>query len=192
MRRWRIWMSEEAAEAIGSAARDDHPVEVGGVLVGVRVGRRPWVTEAIAVPSEHQTPTYYELPAGARHAAVDAARQRDERLGYIGDWHAHPADVGASPKDVDTMRRLASDRDAGCARPVLLIARRVAQGYEIDAHQFTGRRLRDLRVIAAGRLPAPGSDFTQPPPPRPVRDGETLSLTASMEGTRALSGRSVA
>jgi len=175
-----------------SAARDGHPLEVGGVLVGVRVGRRPWVTDAIVVPSEHQTPTYYELPEGVRRAVVDGARQRDERLGYIGDWHAHPADVSASSRDVDTMRRLASDCEAGCPRPVLLIARRVAHGYEIDAHQFTGRRLRDLRIIAAGPLPAAGRDVRQPPPPGRVRGRTTLSLVTSMQGTRELSARSVA
>lgn len=153
LRRWRIWVSENAAETLVAAAREHHPVEIGGVLVGVAVGGRPWVTEAVVVPSEKQTPTYYQLPEGARHTVVDAARERDSRLGYIGDWHAHPADIGPSDPDLTTMRELSSDRDADCPRPVLLIARRAGATYRLDARQFTGWRLRELRVIAAGALP---------------------------------------
>lgn len=152
LRRWRIWLSEDAAATVVAAAREHHPVEIGGVLVGVAVGGRPWVTEAVVVPSEKQTPTYYELPVGARHAVIDEARKRDTRLGYVGDWHAHPADVGPSGTDLTTMRAL-SDRDADCSRPVLIIARRAGAAYRLDPRQFTGRRLRELRVIAAGALP---------------------------------------
>lgn len=155
IRRGRIWLSEDAAETIRAAAGEHHPVEIGGVLVGVSVEGRPWVTHAAAVPSEHQTRIFYELPEGARHGAVDEARDDDCRLGYIGDWHAHPVDSGPSDTDLTTMRELFADRDAACPRPVLLIARRAGGSYRVNAWQFTGRRLRNLRVIAAGALPPP-------------------------------------
>ena len=167
VRQWRIWLSEEVEHVVVRAAHEHHPVEIGGVLVGVSVRRRPWATAAAVVPSRCQTPTYYTLPQGARHVAVEAARKHDRRIGYVGDWHAHPADIGPSETDLATMRRLAADVDAGCPRPVLLIARRVGHEYRLDVWQFTGHTLRPLRVLAAGAL----SEAMIPKPTRrrPIR-----------------------
>lgn len=145
------WLSETAAETIEAAAREHHPNEVGGVLLGVAVAGRPWITQATIVRSRRGSPTYYELPAGARHRAVDRARTGDARLGYLGDWHSHPADFGPSATDRRTMRELAAHGDG--PKPLLLLARRRADGYELDAHQQSGRGLRALELVAAGALP---------------------------------------
>lgn len=150
-RAWRIWLSERAAELIAGAARDAHPDETGGVLIGVLIGSRPWVTDAILVPSEKSSPVYYELPEGARQGAVDRARLDDFRLGYIGDWHSHTFDIGPSQTDRTTMARLAA-RDEDCRKPVLMIARRRGEVRQIEAHQQVGRLLRPLRLLAAGPL----------------------------------------
>lgn len=151
MRRWRIWISESASEAISNSAAVHHPQEIGGVLIGVTSDRRPWVTLAVTVPSKRRTPVYYELPAGARKVAVERARRADQRLGYIGDWHSHPLDIGPSDKDRATMAALA-EGDTDCPRPVLVIARRCGDSYRLDARQQVGAGLRTLRVIAAGPL----------------------------------------
>jgi proteasome lid subunit RPN8/RPN11 len=150
--RWRAWLSEAGEREILSAACRNHPKEIGGVLIGVHAEGRPWVTLAVTVPPARAHATYYEIPAGARHQAVAAARRRDKRLGYLGDWHSHPIDVGPSDTDRKTMRDLASDSRSGCSRPVLLIARRRGEHYWLDAHQQTRRTLRPLKLIAAGPL----------------------------------------
>lgn len=150
----RLWLSETAEAEIRRAAIDAHPHETGGVLLGVYVQRqRPWIVEAVVVPSQQAGHTYYELPPDARPEAVDAARRADKRVGYLGDWHSHPADVAPSETDIATMRRLAADAGAKCQHPVLLIARRTRAGYRLDARQLANRKLRKLRVIAAGGLP---------------------------------------
>jgi hypothetical protein len=78
----------------------------------------------------------------------------DPRLGYLGDWHSHPADIGPSSVDSASMRRLGADVDAGCTHPVLIIARRRGPGiYSFDARQLARWGLRRLRLIAAGGLP---------------------------------------
>jgi len=154
IRRPRLWLSQRAAANIRRASDAAHPNETGGLLLGVYVGRRrPWVVQAVVVPSLYAGSTSYELPAGARPKAVDAARRMDKRLGYLGDWHAHPRDVGPSSADQATMRGLAGDQEARCPHPVLLIARRTPVGYRLDARQLARRKLRELRVIAAGGLP---------------------------------------
>jgi proteasome lid subunit RPN8/RPN11 len=157
VRRPRLWLSERAQAAIEDAARRAHPAETGGVLVGVYGDNgRPWVVEAVEVPSAHVDPTYYELPAGARPDVVDTARVRDRRLGYVGDWHSHPADVGPSETDIATMKEVAEDAGGDCDHPVLVIARRVDEAYRLDGREFARRRLRKLRLIAAGDLPGRG------------------------------------
>lgn len=151
VRRPRLWISETAIAVIDTAARDTHPHEAGGVLLGVLTERgRPWITEAVAVPSARLGRSSYELPVDARPKAADAARVRDNRLGYIGDWHSHPADVGPSDTDLETMKQIARDPDAACPHPVLLVARRTTDGYRLDGHQLARRKLRRLRVITAG------------------------------------------
>ena len=42
-----------------------HPRETGGILVGVSVDGRPWVTHACEVRSLDAGPAHYVLPAGA-------------------------------------------------------------------------------------------------------------------------------
>jgi len=149
---WRSWLSEEAAMAIREAAERAHPNETGGVLVGVHSCGRPWITQAIELPTSQPRPRFYEPPRGSRQAAVRRAAQHDRRLGYLGEWHSHPIDVSPSPTDIATIKLLAETGD--CPRPVLLIARRTANGYKLDARQWLGRSLRQLRVICAGPLPA--------------------------------------
>lgn len=163
-RRWRIWLSEPAHEQILAAAHEHHPDEIGGVLIGVENGRRPWVTRAVTVPSRRATPVYYEIPAGARQRVVRRSRRDDPRVGYLGDWHSHPADIGPSDKDRETMAELAAARDSGSPRPVLLLARRRGGEYWLDPRQQVGSKLRELRLIMAGPLTSDGS--LRPPPGR--------------------------
>jgi hypothetical protein len=151
--RLRIWLSERAARLVQEAATDALPDETGGVLIGVSVDDRPWITDAILIPSQKSSPVYYELPGEARHAAVDGARDRDRRLGYIGEWHSHTYDIGPSHMDRTTMARLA-EHGGDCTEPVLLIARLRGGAHILEAHQQVGRLLKPLHASATGPLPA--------------------------------------
>lgn len=105
---WRVWVSEAARDALMAAADAANPDETGGVLVGVVLKRgedtgRPWVTHAVEVPSRKSDRNHYELPAGARRRVVMRLRKSDSRLGYLGDWHSHPVNVGPSPTDIESI-----------------------------------------------------------------------------------------
>jgi integrative and conjugative element protein (TIGR02256 family) len=152
-RLWRAWLSEEAASTIRAAAQAAHPDETGGVLVGVLNKGRPWITHAVEVPSGASTGTWFEIDGSKRQRVVREARKIDSAIGYLGEWHSHPADVGPSATDLTTMRRLAADPDSGCPRPVLLIARHQGSNYSLDARQVSQRGSRRLRLVAAGPLP---------------------------------------
>jgi proteasome lid subunit RPN8/RPN11 len=162
--RWRAWLTETARDVITNAAAAAHPKETGGVLLGVLTRGRPWITTAVEVPHAGATGVYYELAGGAAPAVVDAMTLLDPRLGYLGEWHSHPADHGPSDLDARSMRAIAADATAGCERPVLLIARRRRTDYDLDARQLQRRRLRRLRLIDAGPLQASGAKTapTQP------------------------------
>jgi proteasome lid subunit RPN8/RPN11 len=167
--RWRAWLTESARDVIIDAATAAHPKETGGVLLGVLAHGRPWITAAVEVPDAAATGVYYELEGGAAPAIVDAMTLLDRRLGYLGEWHSHPADVGPSELDRESMRVIAADLSAGCAHPVLLIARRRGSGYGLDARQLQRRRLRSLDLIDAGPLPPHAITFEPTPPPAQLR-----------------------
>lgn len=152
---WRVWISEQAREAMVAAAARAHPCETGGVLVGVRAGGlgagRPWVTHAVEVLAPKKSgPAHYELPAGARERVVKRLRKQDARLGYLGDWHSHPIDLDPSRTDATSIASISATGD--CARPLLFVLRRGKDGYEVDGRQWTGASLRRLRVLEAGPL----------------------------------------
>jgi proteasome lid subunit RPN8/RPN11 len=163
--RWRAWLTESARDVMINAARAAHPKETGGVLLGVLTHGRPWITTAVEVPDADATGVYYELEGGAAPAIVDAMTLLDPRLGYLGEWHSHPADVGPSELDAQSVRAIADDASAGCAHPVLLIARRRGSGYGLDTRQLQRRRLRSLHLIDAGPLPPHATTFKPTPPP---------------------------
>ena len=54
--------------------------------------------------------------------------------------------------DAETIKRLASDRDSGYDRPLLLVARLTSTGYVLDARQLSHGGLRELQTIATGPL----------------------------------------
>jgi hypothetical protein len=151
---WRVWISEQARNAMVMAATRAHPHETGGVLVGVLAdglgAGRPWVTHAVEVVSPGSGPTRYELPVGARRRVVRSLRRQDGRLGYLGDWHSHPLNLDPSGTDATSVASISATGD--CPRPLLFVLRRVKSGYEIDGRQWTGASLRRLRVLDAGPL----------------------------------------
>lgn len=151
-------MSESARLELEQASVASHPKETGGILVGVHThGSRPWIVHAVEIPSKNSGVTHYVLPPRKRHEVVERLRkQHDSRLGYLGEWHSHPLDVSASPTDIASIREIALDARGGCARPVLIVARRVGDGYTLDGMQFDRGSLRALQLIAAGALPPAG------------------------------------
>jgi proteasome lid subunit RPN8/RPN11 len=166
---WRIWISETAREDMINAAGASHPLETGGVLVGVALGHspaggRPWVTNAVEVRSRKSGPGYYELPAGARQLTVMRMRRDDPRLGYLGDWHSHPADVDPSGTDAHSVASAAASGDL--PHPILFVVRRVDDGYQIDARQWTGSALRRLQIRSCGP-PFPPQSATRRPQATP-------------------------
>lgn len=147
-----LLLSESAFAAMRTAADAAHPLESGGILVGVYVDGRPWVTRAIELASTDRGHNHYRIPGDATQPAVKAARAEDSRLGYLGDWHSHPADSGPSPTDLASLA-LVSYRRPRRPNPTMVVIRRRADQYVLDARRTVGIHLRVCDVRLAGDLP---------------------------------------
>ncbi|WP_296604657.1 Mov34/MPN/PAD-1 family protein [Nocardioides sp.] len=145
-------VSESAESAMVAAAAKAHPNETGGILIGVYLDDQPWVTRAIEIPSPYRGRHHYKIPAGATQPAVHAARRDDHRLGYLGDWHTHPADVGPSPTDLATLA-LFSITHPLTPNPTLVVVRNTGDGYVIDARRILTITPRTCGLRIAGDLP---------------------------------------
>lgn len=146
------WIAEEARESLVRASALNHPLETGGILTGVLVNGRPWITHVKEIPSEAAGHRTYVLPAGETSRAVDVIRGSDYRVGYLGDWHSHPANVGASPLDIRTLKQSSNSGDVRA--PLLVVVRRKSAGtYVLDTHQWVRNRSRPVELVDSGPLP---------------------------------------
>jgi integrative and conjugative element protein (TIGR02256 family) len=152
-----VYVSESVQERLQLSAARSHPLETGGILIGVSAGDSPWVTEVREFDSPGRGPARFILPRGVTQRAIRDARRTDARLGYLGDWHSHPADVPASRTDLLTTctSALAMRRHI-----LLLVARRRGTTYALDLSMARGTRIIPCRIIPTGDLPplAPRTD----------------------------------
>ncbi|KIU14062.1 MULTISPECIES: Mov34/MPN/PAD-1 family protein [Mycobacteriaceae] len=161
----RLFMSETAQSAMTTAAARAHPNETGGILVGVHTDGHPWITVAVEISSSDRGRTHYRIPAGTTQEAVLVARARDHRLGYLGDWHTHPHDVGPSCTDRTTLA-LISLTHPRQPNPTQIIVRRTEDGHTFDARRIIGLTARACTVTLTGDLipPTPTADDARDSP----------------------------
>lgn len=134
--------------------------ETGGILLGWRHATGVHVEQALEVPDRQAGHTWYRrrhAPAEAALAAILDQLPEGSDLGYVGEWHTHPAPVGPSFCDRRELRRIsgkttnevallvvAYDKGASMWTPVGLTAHRRR------IHQA------DVDVAAGGQLAEEG------------------------------------
>lgn len=101
-------------------ARDGLPKEVGGILVGWREGADVIVVQdLLLVP--HDSPSHFRYdrdhPPADELLQQHLAQAANPHLGYVGEWHSHPAPQPPSNMDLSTIRSIA----ARLAQPIALI-----------------------------------------------------------------------
>ncbi|WP_368681769.1 Mov34/MPN/PAD-1 family protein [Mycobacterium intracellulare] len=128
-------LAESAAQVMHAAAAASHPLETGGILVGVYVRGQPWVTAAIEIPSEERGVGHYRLPGRTTRAAVIKAQRTDSRVGYLGDWHSHPRDIGPSAIDIGSLAMMTMAHIA-TPNPLLIVVRRRDCAYALDVRRM--------------------------------------------------------
>jgi integrative and conjugative element protein (TIGR02256 family) len=99
-----ILVTSMALRGADDAARAALPDETGGILLGFHTPDLIVVTRILLVPDPHSSRHSY-LRHRLRAQAQMAANHTDlpSIVGYVGEWHTHPADLGPSRTDARTL-----------------------------------------------------------------------------------------
>ncbi|MGW4830805.1 Mov34/MPN/PAD-1 family protein [Amycolatopsis japonica] len=117
-----LQVAAEVTLTIAAAAAAAHPRETGGVLLGWWLDERIMVHYAVEVPDPDATQGSWVRDYDTAQVALQEAL-RDQGhpwLGYVGDWHSHPANFGASSQDLTSIQRAANQYD----HPLVLLVHR--------------------------------------------------------------------
>jgi integrative and conjugative element protein (TIGR02256 family) len=104
-----LLVETRAWDAATSAGNIEPMRETGGVLIGWRHDRGVYVHDVLVVPDSIARHTFYRRrhkPASALLEAALAQFPADSSVGYVGEWHTHPAPTGPSWIDRWEMRRI--------------------------------------------------------------------------------------
>lgn len=151
----RIFVVESVVPDLVHAAKINAPYECGGLLLGVRTPDGVWITQAVEINSGRRHRSRFTIARGETHPLVDRARQVDERIGYVGDWHSHPANAGPSDRDFATLRDLV----VGVMGRRRLLGLVRLRGAEWSLELWAAERLKLPRRVEfelTGPLPQPG------------------------------------
>ena len=135
----RVEVHPDATEVIAVAAQAAHPRETGGVLLGWWDGDNVVVRRAVEVPDPQASTTSWTRNQATSQAAMDTAldQHQDPWLGYVGDWHSHPAACAASSQDLASIRRASRQYTEAL---VLLVHRADGAVDHVAAHRGQIRR----------------------------------------------------
>jgi integrative and conjugative element protein (TIGR02256 family) len=125
---------KDAVTLITAAAAAASPHETGGLLLGWWDGGRVVVRHAVEVTDPYATASSWSRDECPAQVALDTALAEHEHpwLGYVGDWHSHPAACSVSAQDLASIRRASRQYD----QPLVLLIHRSDDAIEtIGAHR---------------------------------------------------------
>ncbi len=117
-----VRIHDDATSSIHACAEQSRQRETGGLLLGWWETDAIVVRHAIEVSDPEATATSWTREEHRSTAALATALEQFEHpwLGYVGDWHTHPAPSGASSTDRRSIRRASR----GYGHPLVLIVHR--------------------------------------------------------------------
>lgn len=107
-----IDMTETAWAEVKKRVGADPTRETGGILLGWRHPGGIHVEQALEVPDREAGHTWYRRRHAPAEAALAAALDQlpeESDIGYVGEWHSHPAPIGPSFSDRRELRRISSN-----------------------------------------------------------------------------------
>lgn len=134
----KIRISDRVLVMAGRRAVNASPNELGGIVVGWWEGEHTAVGhELVPVADEHAGRAHYERRwARAQQILNDHLRRCDDpRLGYIGEWHSHPAPQPPSSIDRAELRAITHQ----FRQPVALVVISLQPTGEATPHGLIGR-----------------------------------------------------
>lgn len=131
-----VWVERGLLRRFAREADLAFPDETGGILLGWRNGGDVVVRDVVdAGPRAERWATGMRPDAAYQAAEVTTAFEAsDGAITYLGDWHSHPRTAASvSGRDRKTLRNIASDADAECPEPLMLIVGGGEPGWELGA-----------------------------------------------------------
>lgn len=114
------------------------PNELGGILIGWWEGRDIAIVQDLLLVPDHEAgrSQYARRHAPAREILDDYVRSGDDpRLGYVGEWHSHPAPQ--PPSSIDRAELAAIVRQAHSPVAMVILALGLDSG--VVSHALIGR-----------------------------------------------------
>lgn len=142
-----ICATGEALEGGRKIAQGRLPHETGGIVLGWRDTGCIHVERLIEVRDSNAQRVTYERNHAAAQVALKAAiaeEPSDTLLGYVGEWHSHPAPQSPSRQDRKELRAIGRM----IAQPVVLIVLATSGGGDWHPYAMTaaGRTIRATAV----------------------------------------------
>lgn len=131
----RVAMNELVSLKMYKYSQSKHPVETGGLLLGWWNGDDIIVVDLIEVPDESASHTSWVRREAKSQSALDKTlKNAPNNLGYVGDWHTHPATIRVSNTDLSSLCRSSRQYD----KPIALAVHKVDGNIELHA-AFNGK-----------------------------------------------------
>lgn len=134
----RLHLSTTALTNGAALARMALPRETGGILVGWHEGDTVVVTDVLPVPDKCAGGHHYNRNHKRAQRVLDVHRKQtaDENVGYVGEWHSHPAPQPPSHVDLNSLADLTEATD----QTVALVVFAVHPDGTVNAVGAAGRR----------------------------------------------------
>jgi hypothetical protein len=152
-------VSQRALSKGFRAASAAFPLETGGICLGWRDGTGLEVMDLVEIPDPHSTGTSYlrsRDTAALVLAKILKAEPPGSLLGYVGEWHSHPAPQRASSQDKRELRHV-SGLTAGVVGLMVLQWDSSTQRWEVRSHLASRSKVRSCETVIVGD--APEADF---------------------------------
>jgi len=169
-----LLLEQVALEQMKGEATRGLPRESGGILIG-RFERDIVVVTQAGGPGRQASRGNADFRRDGEHAqrVLDSAvAASGGDVDYVGEWHSHPSDVPASPKDERSMGHISADPDYKRSQPILVVVRRAGTDWTIDASQFVGQKLRAVPVAITSAPPSDGLRDARSSQPSTAEDEE--------------------
>lgn len=141
----RLQLSTTALTNGSELARMALPRETGGILAGWHKGDTVVVTDVLPVPDKRAGGHHYNRNHKRAQRVLDEHRKQtaDQNVGYVGEWHSHPAPEPPSHVDLNSLADLTEATD----RTVALVVFAVNPDGTVNPVGATGRRHGDTVTI---------------------------------------------
>lgn len=117
-----ISIEQKVFTKLRDLAKKSHPTETGGLLIGWWIKDNIHIEDVIEVVYASATGNSWVREQAQAQAALDQKLETstDEKAGYVGDWHSHPAPIGASAQDIKSLKSSSKQYENSLATIVCL------------------------------------------------------------------------